>query len=113
MAGYILFYTPRCGHCKRFAALLGAPENADLKKQFQFVNIDVQPVNNIQYVPTVLDQATNNTYVGSACFKWLEDAQSTGLQCWDFSRSTGELGWSGINDNNALIQHQEKYSQID
>jgi predicted restriction endonuclease len=64
-----VYYSDRCANCKRF--MDGVKRCPALSQSVQTVNIDVSPVQNLQYVPTVV-LASGAMYVGTQAFEWLK-----------------------------------------
>ncbi len=63
---YQLYVSSRCPNCNRF---IGALARLEISRQVRVVDVDRQPVEGIEAVPTRSDG--RGTFVGTEAFKWL------------------------------------------
>jgi hypothetical protein len=113
-----VYYSDRCANCKRF--LTGVQRSSSLRDTVQLVNVDVTPVQNLQYVPTVVLHDSGAMYVGTVAFEWLkqhganvEDDLPPDLEA--YSSSACGLGFSEFNGDGCIKFHEpfSSFSPVD
>ena len=90
----VLYYSDRCGHCKKLLEMLKTQD--DLLSSTRFVNVDREPVpRGVSRVPTMLLDGVGEM-TGSALFSYIE---SKAIQSYETtqneSSSFSYLGSSG------------------
>lgn len=103
------YYSDRCSNCKRF--LDGVKRCSQLRQAVQLVNVDVTPVQNLEYVPTVVLQS-GAMYVGTHAFEWLKQYGYDEGHLEPYSSSACGLGFSTFNGD-GCIQFQEPFSPFE
>jgi hypothetical protein len=103
---YQLFVSNRCPNCSRF---IGALARLEVAGQVRIVDVDRQPVEGVEAVPTLSDGRA--TYVGSEAFKWLAQHEADApLDTISLMGNHG-LAFSDISTDGD-IEFSEQYSSF-
>jgi hypothetical protein len=103
---YQLFVSNRCPNCSRF---IGALARLEVARQVRIVDVDRQPVEGVEAVPTLSDGRA--TYVGSEAFKWLAQHEADApLDTISLMGNHG-LAFSDISTDGD-IEFSEQYSSF-
>jgi hypothetical protein len=103
-----VYYSDRCSNCKRF--LDGVKRSPALGQSVQMVDVDVTPVQNLEYVPTVVMES-GAMYVGTQAFEWLKQYGGyDDLEAYSAAGACG-LGFSEFNGD-GCIKFLEPFSQF-
>ena len=103
-----IYYSDRCTNCTRF--LEGVKQSSQLKAAAHLVNVDVSPVQNLQYV---LD--TGAMYVGTKAFEWLKQFGYDDAVLEPYSSSSCGTGFSEFNGDGGIqfIEPFSKFAPLD
>ena len=103
-----VYYSDRCSNCKRF--LEGVKRNSSLRQGVHLVDVDATPVQNLEYVPTVVLH-NGAMYVGTQAFEWLKQYGYDEAYLEPYSSSACGLGFSEFNGD-GCIQFTEPFSKF-